>query len=123
MSENPVDAAARVDFVRQNTEILTPPLVPEVRLHLASTILPIWQMGEDMPEERGLPAPFWAFAWAGGQALARHIIDHPDLVRGRRVPDFGSGSGLVAIAAAITGASHVVAADIDPFAMGIIYLT
>ena len=122
MSDHPDSHAGRTDFVRHNTQVSTPPLVPEVKLHLASEFLPIWQMSEDALSERGLPAPFWAFAWAGGQALARHIIDRPERVRGRRVLDFGSGSGLVAIAASLCGAAHVIAADTDPFAIAAIEL-
>ena len=122
MSENLAVHASHAEFIRRNTQVLSPPLVPEIELHLASEVVPIWHLSEEMLAERGLPAPFWAFAWAGGQALARHIIDHSDLVRGRRVFDFGAGSGLVAIAAALGGAAHVTAADIDPFAMAAIKL-
>lgn len=110
----------RADFVRANTEILAPPLVPEVRLHLAHEALPIWQKTEDELGEIGLPPPFWAFAWAGGQALARHVLDHPELVRGQRVIDLASGSGLVGIAAMKAGAASVLAADIDAFSLAAI---
>jgi predicted nicotinamide N-methyase len=103
-------------FIRHNTEILLPPLIPEIRLHLASEAAPLWQKTEEELGELGLPPPFWAFAWAGGQALARYILDHCDIVRGRNVVDLASGSGLVAIAAAIAGARRVIAADIDGFA-------
>jgi len=103
-------------FVRRNTAITTPPLVPEIRLHLATEITPIWQATEDTLARSGLPPPFWAFAWAGGQALARYLIDHSAEVTGRSVLDFGAGSGLVAIAAAKAGATAVLAAEIDPFA-------
>jgi predicted nicotinamide N-methyase len=103
-------------FVRRNTAIETPPLVPEIRLHLATEITPIWQATEETLARSGLPPPFWAFAWAGGQALARHLLDHPEQVAGRSVLDFGAGSGLVAIAAAKAGATSVVAAEIDHFA-------
>lgn len=109
-------------FVRENTSILAPPLVPEVKLHLAHEALPIWQKTEDELGAIGLPPPFWAFAWAGGQALARYILDVPETVRGKRVIDIASGSGLVAIAAMKAGARSVVAADIDAFsvaAMGV----
>lgn len=108
---------ARRDFVRANTEILPPPLVPEVKLHLAHEALPIWQKTEEELGAIGLPPPFWAFAWAGGQALARHILDNPDIVRGKRVLDLASGSGLVAIAAMKAVAASVSAADIDHFAV------
>jgi predicted nicotinamide N-methyase len=103
-------------FVRCNTTITAPPLVPEIRIHLASEITPIWQATEESLARGAVPPPFWAFAWAGGQALARYLLDHPDQVAGRFVLDFGAGSGLVAIAAAMTGAAFVVAADIDDFA-------
>ena len=96
---------------------MAPPLVPEVRLHLAHEAVPIWQKTEEELGEIGLPPPFWAFAWAGGQALARHLLDHPEIVRGRRIIDLASGSGLVGIAAMKAGADHVLAADIDGFAV------
>jgi predicted nicotinamide N-methyase len=90
--------------------------VPELRLHLAHVVLPIWQKTEDELGEIGLPPPFWAFAWAGGQALARYILDYPDIVRERRVIDLASGSGLVGIAAMKVGAASVLAVDTDAFA-------
>jgi predicted nicotinamide N-methyase len=105
-----------VVFVRRNTAIAVPPLVPEIRLHLATEITPIWQATEQTLTHSALPPPFWAFAWAGGQALARYLLDHPEVVAGRSVLDFGAGSGLVAIAAAKAGASRVLAAEIDHFA-------
>ena len=103
-------------FVRAHTVLTAPSLVPEIRLHLATEILPLWSKTEEQIEKEGLPPPYWAFAWAGGQALARYVLDNPGIVRGRRVLDFGSGSGLVAIAAATAGASSILAADIDAFA-------
>ena len=112
----------RADFIRANTTLMTPPLVPEVRLHLAHEAVPLWQKTEEELGEMGLPPPFWAFAWAGGQALARHVLDHPELVRGKRVVDLASGSGLVGIAAAKAGAASVLAADIDPFSLEAIRL-
>jgi predicted nicotinamide N-methyase len=115
-------ALDHADFVRANTEVLSPPLVPEVRLHLASRALPLWEKTEEELDSIGLPPPFWAFAWAGGQALARHILDHPHLVAGLDVLDLASGSGLVAIAAAKAGARLALAADIDPFAIAAIGL-
>ncbi|HEX4184840.1 MAG TPA: 50S ribosomal protein L11 methyltransferase [Stellaceae bacterium] len=90
--------------------------MPEIRLHLATEITPIWQATEDTLARSGLPPPYWAFAWAGGQALARFLLDHPERVAGRSVLDFGAGSGLVAIAAAKAGAASVLAAEIDDFA-------
>jgi predicted nicotinamide N-methyase len=103
-------------FIAANTSVLAPPLVPEIRLHLAEESLPIWQRTEEELGAIGLPPPFWAFAWAGGQALARFVLDHPDEVAGKRVLDLAAGSGLVAIAAAMAGACRVTAVDIDPFA-------
>lgn len=112
----------RRDFICANTEILAPPLVPEVWLHLAHEALPIWQKTEEELDTIGLPPPFWAFAWAGGQALARHVLDNPETVRGKRVLGLASGSGLVAFAAMKAGATHVIAADIDEFAEATIAL-
>jgi predicted nicotinamide N-methyase len=109
-------------FVRGNTAIATPPLVPEIRLHLATEVTPIWQATEESLSRGPTPPPFWAFAWAGGQALARYLLDHPDTVAGREVLDLCSGSGMVAIAAAKAGAARVVAADTDPFAAAAIGL-
>jgi predicted nicotinamide N-methyase len=108
-------------FVRANTVVASPPLVPEIRLHLAAEITPLWHATEASLARDQLPPPYWAFAWAGGQALARHVLDHPELVRGRLVLDFGAGSGLVAIAAAKAG-GRVAAAEIDPFAQAAIHL-
>lgn len=103
-------------FVLEQTAIGVPPLVPEVRLHLATQVTPLWEATEAQLDRAGVPPPYWAFAWAGGQALARYVLDHPETVAGRRVLDLASGSGLVAIAAALAGAAEVTAADIDPFA-------
>jgi predicted nicotinamide N-methyase len=111
-----------LQFIRENTSILMPPLVPEIKLHLAHEALPIWQKTEDELGEIGLPPPFWAFAWAGGQALARYILDNPKVVRGQSVIDIASGSGLVGIAAMKAGAALVLAADIDQFSMAAIEL-
>jgi predicted nicotinamide N-methyase len=117
MPPDPPDAVRdETAFVRRNTAIERPPLVPEIRLHLATEVTPIWLASEKSLARSGLPPPFWAFAWAGGQALARYLIDHPHEVAGRAVLDFGSGSGLVAIAAALAGAASVTAAEIDRFA-------
>jgi predicted nicotinamide N-methyase len=107
-------------FVRANTSILSPPLVPEIKLHLAHEALPIWQKTEDELGEIGLPPPFWAFAWAGGQALARHILDTPSAVSGKRVVEIASGSGMVGIAAMKAGAKSIIAADIDLFSVAAI---
>jgi len=102
-------------FIRDNTGVLAPPHVPEVKLRLATEAHDLWLKTEEELEAIGLPPPFWAFAWAGGQGLARHVLDHRELVAGRSVLDFASGSGLVGIAARIAGASAVLAADIDPW--------
>lgn len=102
-------------FILANTALSAPPHVPEIRLRLADEAHALWTRTEEELEAIGLPPPFWAFAWAGGQGLARHVLDNPDLVRGRTVLDFATGSGLVAIAGAMAGAARVVAADIDPF--------
>jgi len=112
--DSPSDIDRRRQFILANTGRHAPPLVPEITLHLATEIVPMWQMTEEELSATGLEPPFWAFAWAGGQALARYILDNPDLVRGKRVLDFASGSGLAAIAAARAGAAWVSAADIDP---------
>ena len=104
-------------FIRNNTRLLAPPLVPEIKLHLAEESLPIWRKTEEELGEMNVPPPYWAFAWAGGQALARHLLDHPGLVAGKAVVDLGSGSGLTAIAAMRAGATHVLAADIDPVSL------
>jgi predicted nicotinamide N-methyase len=98
------------------------PLVDEISLYLADEAVPLWQKTEEQLNEDGLPPPFWAFAWAGGQALARYVLDRADCVRGKRVLDLASGSGLVAIAAMKAGALSVTAADIDAFALEAIKL-
>lgn len=109
-------------FIRENTRLRPVPHVPEISLYVADEAVPLWQKTEAELGEMGLPPPFWAFAWAGGQALARYILDHPHVVRGQRVLDLASGSGLVAIAAAKAGASEVIANDIDEFAAAAIAL-
>ena len=112
----------RPAFILAHTRLIAPPLAPELRLQLADEATDLWQKTEDELGEIGLPPPFWAFAWAGGQGLARYILDHPDLVLGKRVLDFASGSGLVAIAAVKAGASEVEASEIDEFALAAIAL-
>ena len=109
-------------FVADNTVLQEPPLVPEIHLHLASEVVPLWQATEEALSRMGLPPPFWAFAWAGGQALARYILDHPDAVAGKRVLDFASGCGIAAIAAARAGATRVEASEIDAFALAALQL-
>lgn len=104
-------------FIRENTRLRPVPHVPEILLRVADEAVPLWQKTEEELGAMGLPPPFWAFAWAGGQALARYVLDNPDLVLGRRVLDLASGSGLVAIAAMKAGAASATANDIDPFAL------
>ena len=103
-------------FIRANTRLMAPPLVPEILLHLAEESLPIWRNTEEELGEMNVPPPYWAFAWAGGQALARYVLDNPVLVAGRDALDLGCGSGVSGLAAARAGAHRVVAADIDAFA-------
>jgi predicted nicotinamide N-methyase len=102
-------------FILQNTHLQRPPHTPEITLHLADEVTPLWRLTEERLGELGLPPPFWAFAWAGGQALARYVLDHPETVAGRRVVDFATGSGLVAIAAMKAGAASALGADVDIF--------
>jgi predicted nicotinamide N-methyase len=102
-------------FILANTRLKSPPHTPEIELYLADEITPIWRMTEEELGQIGLPPPFWAFAWAGGQALARYLLDHPAEVKGKRVFDVGAGSGLVAIAAMKAGAKGANGADIDGF--------
>ncbi|AYO82697.1 class I SAM-dependent methyltransferase [Methylobacterium brachiatum] len=107
-------------FIQAHTRLLPVPYAPEIQLHVADEATELWQKTEEELQEIGLPPPFWAFAWAGGQALARYILDNAQVANGRRVVDFASGSGLVAIAAARAGAQSVVASDLDPFAVAAI---
>ena len=115
-------AQERAAFIHDNTRLLAPPLAPGLRLYMADEAVALWQKTEDDLGEIGLPPPFWAFAWAGGQALARYILDNPQQVAAKRVLDFASGSGLVAIAAARAGARAVEASEIDAFAEAAIAL-
>ncbi len=103
-------------FIRANTRLRVVPLVPEISIFVADEAVPLWQKTEEELNEAGLPPPFWAFAWAGGQALARYVLDHAEAVARKRVLDLASGSGLVGIAAMQAGAKEVTAADIDRFA-------
>jgi len=114
-----VDEAA---FIRSNTLLEHVPLVPEIALHLATEITPIWEATEDWIDAHDVEPPFWAFAWPGGQALARHVLDHRSCVADRRVLDFASGGGIAAIACALAGAASVEAADIDRLARAAIGL-
>jgi len=110
------------EFIRANTAIASPSLLPELRLHLATEVTPLWLATEATLEREQLPPPYWAFAWPGGQALAKYVLEHPEIAKGRNVLDFGAGSGLVAIAAALAGAQKVTAAEIDLFAAAVIDL-
>ncbi len=122
VNERPINRARRprpdpLDFIRANTRIIPVPTVPEIRLHTAHQATGLWRLGEPNEDGSDPPPPYWAFPWAGGMALARHILDRPETVSGRRVLDLGAGSGLVAIAAAMAGASSVIAAEIDRYAL------
>jgi predicted nicotinamide N-methyase len=119
---NPTDPRTAEAFIKANTRLLAPPLVPEIRLYLAEESLPIWQKTEDELGTINLPPPYWAFAWAGGQALARYLLDEPGNVAKKHVLDLGSGSGLSAIAAAKAGAASVLAGDIDWMSLAAIAL-
>jgi predicted nicotinamide N-methyase len=107
----------RTDFIRAHTVLAVVPFVPEIRLHMATDVTPLWRATQQWLGTFGLEVPFWCVPWAGGQALARWVLDHTEAVRGLRVVDFGAGSGLVAIACALAGASSVRAIDIDPLAL------
>ena len=109
-------------FIRANTRPMAPPLVPEIILQLADESVPIWQKTEEELGQINVPPPYWAFAWAGGQALARYLIDNPDICRGKRILDLGTGSGLTAIAAGKCGARDVIASDIDKLALASVLL-
>lgn len=110
-----------VAFIRDNTQVAAASLIPEIRLHLATEVVPLWQATEATLEKAGLPPPYWAFAWPGGQAVARHVLDNPRLVAGRRVLDLAAGCGVAAVAAAMLGA-RASASEIDRFALAAIGL-
>ncbi|HZH27620.1 MAG TPA: 50S ribosomal protein L11 methyltransferase [Azospirillaceae bacterium] len=118
----PEASADPVAFVRAKTVLAPPSLLPELRLHLATEVTPLWHATEAVLHASDLPPPYWAFAWPGGQAVARLVLDRPELVRGRRVLDFAAGSGLAAVACAKAGAARVVANEIDRFASAAIRL-
>lgn len=115
IARRPMTIARRRAFVLQCTHLRRPPLLPELRLHLADEITPLWRVIEEEGSGQGVPPPYWAIAWVGGQAIARYLLDHPETVARTRVVDFATGSGLCAIAALKAGATHALAADIDPF--------
>jgi predicted nicotinamide N-methyase len=104
-----------LEFIHTHTRLAPAPFVPEIALHQADEPIELWAKTEESGVEQ--PPPFWAFAWAGGQALARHLLDHPALVAGRSVLDLATGSGLVAVAAARAGAAPVTANDVDPYSL------
>jgi predicted nicotinamide N-methyase len=111
----PADRPVPPAFVRAHTRPVRPSLVPEVELLVAADVVALWEAMEEQHGTALSEPPFWAAAWPGGQALARYVLDHPELVAGRSVLDLGSGSGLVAVAAGLAGAAHVVGSEIDPF--------
>jgi Predicted methyltransferase len=113
-------AEAPAGFIRAVTEVAQPPACPEISLWLATEVTPLWEATEAALEQVNLPPPYWAFCWAGGQALTRYLLDNPRLVRGRRVLDFAAGCGASAVAAAVMGADTVEAAEIDPLARAVI---
>jgi len=105
------------DFIRANTAVATPAACPEIRMWTATEATKLWEATERELAQANLPPPYWAFCWAGGQALTRHLLDHPELVVGKRVLDFAAGCGTAAIAAALRGAERVEAAEIDAVAI------
>lgn len=116
MADFDTDLPGWADLIQDNTRVTSPRLLPEMKLHLAEEDVPLYRMGEDELDAMGIGTPYWAFAWAGGQALGRYLLDNPQVVRGRKVLDFGAGSGMVSIAAALAGAFDVIGNDIDPVA-------
>jgi len=106
----------KASFIRANTRPLPVPSLPSIRLYQADEVTPLWLMTEQDMDAQRLAPPFWAFAWSGGQALARYVLEHPEIVKGRRVLDIACGSGLVGIAARLAGAQSVLCNDIDPYA-------
>ena len=113
----PADSPVPAAFVRAHTRPVRPALVPEVELLVAADVVALWEAMETEHGRTSTDPPFWAAAWPGGQALARYVLDHPELVAGRSVLDLGAGSGLVAVAAVRAGAAAVLASDVDPFAL------
>jgi len=109
-------------FIRANTVATTASIVPEITLQLATEVTPLWHLTEERLKGGDLPPPFWAFAWPGGQGLARYILDNPGVVRNKRVMDFAAGGGIAAIAAAKAGASLAMADDIDQLAQTSVFI-
>lgn len=120
--DEPGDRAARRQLIKTQTVVARPFLVPEVQLHLVTEACPLWKATDADLAALDLPAPYWAFAWPGGQALARYVLDHPAEVADKTVLSFGAGGGVEAVAAALVGARRVVAADIDPFAVEALWM-
>jgi predicted nicotinamide N-methyase len=114
MPRLPVDPEA---FIRANTALEAPAMVPEFKLWLATEYVPIWQATEQWLEEQNVDPPYWAFCWPGGQAIARYLLDNPQEVRGKRVIDFATGSGISSMAAMRAGAASVLANDIDALSL------
>src|SRR5687767_12105754 len=112
-----VTPAQRRAFILEHTTAAAAPIVPEISLRTGGLSMPLWEAAALADARPAVPPPYWAWAWAGGQALARHVLDHPELVRGRRVADVGCGGGIVAIAAALAGATSVSAIDLEVFAI------
>ena len=112
-----MEPEARRRFIIEHTTLGPSPFVPEIRSYLGGDAMPLWEAAALADERLPVPPPYWAWPWAGGQALARYVLDHPELVAGRRVVDIGTGGGIVAIAAALAGARAVTAIDIEPYAI------
>lgn len=121
-STDPLAARDSRAFICAHTALASPPLLPEIQLHLATEMTPLWWATESWLEAKGIEPPFWAFAWAGGQVLARFFLDEPAILRGKRVLDLAAGSGMCGIAAARVGAAHVIAVDRDTLAVDAIAL-
>ena len=111
------DESSIEQVILENTQVASAPLVPEIQVHLLRDDSPLWRSFADEPDARGLPRPYWAFAWGGGQALARYVLDHPKVVEGKCILDFGAGCGLASIASIKAGAARVTASDIDPISI------
>ena len=112
-----IDEADLIEIIQTHTVTGRAPLVPELTVHLATHITPLWEATENILMETDMPPPFWAFTWPGGQALARYILDHPEMVAGKHILDFGAGNGIQAIAAMTAGAASALANDIDPVSL------